>query len=694
MSIRGINNTEEASETNKTSKFLMDYIITCYYEDKYLDRALSALSKQTFKDSVNVIVVNDHSPNTPDEYRSTIDKYRDQLSIKVVTNKENLGPGLSFQVGIDNCETAFFMIQDDDDWVEYPKALEEMYNAIKIKIDESIAFLGVSGVTKTINLKTHKEYLDHKRIHGTIFNRALFLAFNIRYTPNVTWAYDDIYLMKVFETLESVYKLKMDIVGTESYIYITNRDEAITCNITESHFELSEVLTDIELEKYKYDNGINVSKEEQARNRLELINKTYELLRNIIYNSEEIVDRDWEDLKRTRKLAIELDRLYGVNIREYIDSRISKHNGIIETPDYIINSDIVGVYYSEQNEIYNSSIDSLRTVVESLKKSNKIDYIINCTRESEVISRGLEALCNQTAKNCLNVILISNKYSKTDCNYQDLIDKYSKKLNISVLRTDKDSIGAARNFAIDNSNSKYIMFQDDDDYLEGNEYIDNVLKTSNIILTGNTVIAAVYTNIKQIDSINDISYTTDTDMFKSSKPVGILFNRDFIKSNNIRFNECEGIVDKEFINELISGISKNKDALLIKCNKDYYVYDHTDENSMSNSYGFAYANVESAINTMNELDNIEDIQDSIYLAINTVLLSKENRELGAVPKYKFKELCEKALNIKTNKDSYIRDTDSFELLGYSNEKLNEDYRKFIANTKEYIINAMNSIGEA
>jgi len=43
-------------------------ILTCFYKDEIVERALKSLSAQTAKDNMHIYLVNDCSINTKDEY--------------------------------------------------------------------------------------------------------------------------------------------------------------------------------------------------------------------------------------------------------------------------------------------------------------------------------------------------------------------------------------------------------------------------------------------------------------------------------------------------------------------------------------------------------------------------------------------------------------------------------------------------
>lgn len=105
-------------------------ITTVWNVAEWIEKNIQSFLNQTLKDS-ELILVNDCSP---DNSLEIISKYNDSR-IKVINNKENLGPGVSRQIGLDNSVGEYTIFVDGDDWLE-EDCLEMMYNeAIKQNAD-------------------------------------------------------------------------------------------------------------------------------------------------------------------------------------------------------------------------------------------------------------------------------------------------------------------------------------------------------------------------------------------------------------------------------------------------------------------------------------------------------------------------------------------------------------------------------
>ena len=107
-------------------------IVPCYNAANYIEKLISSLGKQTFKE-FEVIFIDDCSNDaTVTVIKDLISKYH--LRARVLCNCVNSGPSLARKYGIDESRSRYIAFCDSDDWVE-ECFLEKMY--AKIKEDES-----------------------------------------------------------------------------------------------------------------------------------------------------------------------------------------------------------------------------------------------------------------------------------------------------------------------------------------------------------------------------------------------------------------------------------------------------------------------------------------------------------------------------------------------------------------------------
>ena len=92
---------------------MIDVIIPAYNAHSTLERCLLSIANQTIADKVQVIVVDDKSPDGG--YKDIIAKYSHLLKIKEVSMETNGGPGTARRVGVDNSNNPYMTFIDADD---------------------------------------------------------------------------------------------------------------------------------------------------------------------------------------------------------------------------------------------------------------------------------------------------------------------------------------------------------------------------------------------------------------------------------------------------------------------------------------------------------------------------------------------------------------------------------------------------
>lgn len=136
-------------------------ITTVYNVGDYLNKCIDSILNQTLPD-IELILVNDCST---DNSLEIINNYNDSR-IKLINNKENLGPGISRQIGIDNAIGEYTMFVDGDDYIEND-CLEQMYN-VAIENDAKIVNCLVNG-HNPINPNYLYTFLNNKLIKRTLW---------------------------------------------------------------------------------------------------------------------------------------------------------------------------------------------------------------------------------------------------------------------------------------------------------------------------------------------------------------------------------------------------------------------------------------------------------------------------------------------------------------------------------------------
>lgn len=185
-----------------------------------------------------------------------------------------------------------------------------------------------------------------------------------------------------------------------------------------------------------------------------------------------------------------------------------------------------------------------------------IDFIIPCYGKSELIDRGLSSLAIQWKKEYIHVTLVNDCSPNTDCDYQDLVDKYKDALDIRCIRTPKNGgQGLARQYGIDHTHHEYFMFMDEDDQIgtgvaismfvgavesanfQYNENGDIVVDENGVPINKSDAKPVALASAPLFVFDDYSSYTIDNTnrVWVNSK----LYNRNFINKHNIRFNEAQ-----------------------------------------------------------------------------------------------------------------------------------------------------------
>lgn len=115
-------------------------IVPCYNVEKYIDRCIESIAKQTIGvENLEIILVNDASTDdTLNKMLAWEKKYSD--NIMVITYDENIRQGGARNIGINYASSDYIGFVDSDDWIDpemymalYEKAIEGDYDAVYCK---------------------------------------------------------------------------------------------------------------------------------------------------------------------------------------------------------------------------------------------------------------------------------------------------------------------------------------------------------------------------------------------------------------------------------------------------------------------------------------------------------------------------------------------------------------------------------
>lgn len=177
-----------------------------------------------------------------------------------------------------------------------------------------------------------------------------------------------------------------------------------------------------------------------------------------------------------------------------------------------------------------------------------ISIIVPIYNASKYLKKCLDSLVNQTKKE-LEFILIND--GSTD-DSESIIKSYNDN-RIKYFKRSNHGIGKTRNFGINKSTGKYIMFLDSDDYLEEDacELLYKKIEKDNLDL----VVCDFYKVINNSNNLEKITNFKNTSLKDNPNllldinlaPWDKIYRSDLIKNNNIKFIEDLKYEDAPFV---------------------------------------------------------------------------------------------------------------------------------------------------
>ncbi|MFV0556517.1 MAG: glycosyltransferase family 2 protein [Lactovum sp.] len=119
------------------------------------------------------------------------------LTIRYHELKENVGPGMARQYGIDYSEGEYLMFMDSDDEMHYAGGLLDFFNLLKDKGDHPVI------IARFLEQQRHNDtfyYIQSDTnnwgaLHGKFFKRSYLLEKELRFHPGLREANEDLYFV-------------------------------------------------------------------------------------------------------------------------------------------------------------------------------------------------------------------------------------------------------------------------------------------------------------------------------------------------------------------------------------------------------------------------------------------------------------------------------------------------------------------
>ena len=193
---------------------MINVIIPAYNCRTTLGRTFSSLVAQT-DPNFEVIIVDDCST---EDIKSIVNDYTNKLNIIYIRNEQNLGCGMTRQVGIDNATQKFITFLDSDDMF-MPYTIET-FNSI-IETNPDTEYLHSYFYEQIVIDNNPAIYLwkdNYTACHGKLYNVELIKKYGIRNSPLVKWA-DDSFFNSMCSEL-----MNMSIINVPTVLWTNNKN--------------------------------------------------------------------------------------------------------------------------------------------------------------------------------------------------------------------------------------------------------------------------------------------------------------------------------------------------------------------------------------------------------------------------------------------------------------------------------------
>ena len=291
---------------------LISIIIPVYKVEKYLEKCIESVLKQTYT-NLQIILVDDGSP---DNCGKICDEYAKKDPRIEVIHKVNGGLSDARNVGIAKAKGKYIGFVDSDDYIK-----EDMYEILINLIKEYDADVSICNLYDVID---GKEYIRNNENGIQEYSRLEILK-EVLLDENIqSYAWNKLYKKELFDEIKYPIGKKYEDIGTTFYVfekcnkivvtsepeyYYLKRSDSLVNNVTEST-----VLdyTDIIIQRYlytqknieelrKYNNYYLAKTLITAHNDIELLGsisekmqEKYKELYNLVYN---IMKNDREDIE-------------------------------------------------------------------------------------------------------------------------------------------------------------------------------------------------------------------------------------------------------------------------------------------------------------------------------------------------------------------------------------------------------------
>ena len=183
-------------------------LIPVYNTECYLTRALDSIVNQSFDlDKVEVIVVNDGSPNT-DLCDKIVTNYSNTLHITYIKKTKNEGLYLARKTGVENAHGKYYLNLDADD-EHTPEAYETLFNVLKKHKEQNLDYIEFQIYEIGSRKKTYTYPICDNRnldilLQQEIWTSMCYRCFNTDFLKKVYSNMNNFYAVTIEDFYQSV----------------------------------------------------------------------------------------------------------------------------------------------------------------------------------------------------------------------------------------------------------------------------------------------------------------------------------------------------------------------------------------------------------------------------------------------------------------------------------------------------------
>lgn len=301
-------------------KELISVIVPCYNAEKDIDKLLSSLKKQTYK-NLQIILVNDRSSDKT--YQILLEKIRKDSRFVILNSREPHGVSCARNAGIDYAQGEFITFIDSDDILS-PYHIENLFVGIKqTGADISICAynkLSHKAVYEKINFnKRQAKYITYNKtsaleyllaqshfeysVWNKMYSAKIFKEKGVRFMEGCRYNEDTLFNYRCFKECE-----KVVFTNYKTYYYVKSRGSLVRTKFREYKLDAYKSLNAIINDAYENNKEIvdyaHIVRLTMACELLWSLKNSKYKNPPVIQKMIEFTKRDIKHLKRCKKVAV------------------------------------------------------------------------------------------------------------------------------------------------------------------------------------------------------------------------------------------------------------------------------------------------------------------------------------------------------------------------------------------------------